>query len=603
LESHRSQVVAVFVVLALGATLSIPHSVGGAPTVQGPFLDSIDLLMTGGETERANLLLSGDVDLAEPSFSSGLSSLQSDPDISVQPKLRNAYGMITINCERWPLNNTALRVAIALALDKADLCATLFGTGAIPVDAALPPVNPFSAEESFSRSYYTADLVAAGALLDSAGFVDSDSDGYRDAPNGTSFSIELLSMSWGITPTIMVHLESQLHLLNINATITDAGMEYMSRIVLSGDYDVGYLGVSFPSLDPTILCSLMYGENTGNGINYGHFSNSSYDALGLSFMTTTSLHDAKQYALALQEILFEQCPIIPVYCIYEYYACRTDEFEGFLMDPVHGLASWWSMINSHLKSQISQGGSLYVGIQGGISSFSPMLEPGTLVNSLIWDTLTRSDYDFNELPMLATSWSFRTNDTDLLLSPGQMVVSFEIRPLTWWSDGSRVTTDDVAASLNMIADSIFDYMCGLDDMVQATAMSLTTVEVLFSTTSYFHLWDAGHAPVMPKTTLDLLSPTAFQSWNPSPNVSGQLVTSGPYRVSSYGSGSYVLLVRNPDFYMKPNVSTETTTTSSITTTTSDGLVHTLDPMLLLIGAGAAVAVVVAIVAIFVMRKR
>lgn len=604
MESHRSQIAAVFVVLALGAALSIPHSVGATPTVQGPFLDTVHLLVCGGETDCDNLLLGGDVDLSEPSLTTGLPSLRSDPDISVQSKLRNGYGMITINCERWPLNNAAMRVAMALALNKTQLCETIYGGDAIPIDAVLPPVNAFSAEGSFSRTYYNADLTAAGALLDAAGFIDSDFDGYRDAPNGTSFSVELLSTPSGITSVVMNHLRTQLDFLDVNTTMTNVTVSaYVPRIVSYGDYDVGFLGQNFPSLDPTILCSLMYGNNTANGINYGHFSNSSYDAVATSLMTTTSFNQAKQDALTLQDMLFEQCPIIPLCCNYQYYACRTDEFEGFQMDPYSGLASWWSIMNSHLKAQTSQGGDLRMAILGQTTCFNPILQAGaasTLVDDLIWDTLTRSDHDFNEVPMLATGWTFRTNATDPLLSPGQMVVSFGIRPVAFWSDGTNVTAADVVASLSMIASTVFDYWFGLDHMVKATAVSTTTVEVLFGTTSYFHLWHAGHAPVMPKATLDLLSPTSFESWNPSPNVPGQLVTSGPYRASSYQSGSYVTLVRNPTFYMKPNASTQTTTTTTTTTTTD--FVYAFDPLVLLVGAGVAVVVVVVGV-VFMIRKR
>ncbi len=561
------------------------------------------------ENNRVNAILDGSIDLIYDRLSDQYPSLTSSSEVSVVGVPRNGYGYLTLNCKAWPLNYPALRRAIALAVNKT-MIADMFSWGADPVDAVLPVGNPFTAEGTFARTYYDADLAAAASLLDSAGFVDTNSDGYREAPNGTAFSIEIISAdtSGSLTHNILSHVQQQLDALGIHSTLEYA-LDWSSRISVTHDYGIAFLGKSFDMLDPLVLCEFM-SDGFANNLATGQFSNATFDSKAALLKATLSETDAATYAAELQQILFEQCPIIPLYTNYFNHAYRND-VGGLSSHAGEGLTSRWSLLHSYFESTASDTDNLDIAIANDIFSFNPIESSkgqSGVVNNLIWDRLLMIDDAMEVHAGLATSWAFQLPGADPSLSPGEMAIVFTIRNDSVWTDGSPVTTQDVAASFNFIADSWFTTNLHLNDLDRAEVISNETVKVVFNSRSFFHLWYAGNAPILPKATLDKYNPDKIDLWDPVPGPSGDLVTSGPYMVSKYVAGDYIALVRNPHYYLQPenlpNTSISTTTTSGATNHTSGNYTTPLmDVNLLTMGfAVGAVVVVVAVGVIFLRRE-
>ena len=101
---------------------------------------------------------------------------------------RLAYNCIAWNLSRPPLDDVRIRRALAMSFDRDTMIRTLYHGEARPVSGPFLPgqwaANPAVAPITYS-------LVAAEALLTSAGWVDGDRDGIRER-DGEPFTIELL---------------------------------------------------------------------------------------------------------------------------------------------------------------------------------------------------------------------------------------------------------------------------------------------------------------------------------------------------------------------------------------------------------------------------
>ena len=69
--------------------------------------------------------------------------------------------------------------------------AHLLGGNAKPLDVPLPEANSWSIEGTLPYSYHEQNTTIANQILDADGFAEIDMDGWREAPNGSDFSVNI----------------------------------------------------------------------------------------------------------------------------------------------------------------------------------------------------------------------------------------------------------------------------------------------------------------------------------------------------------------------------------------------------------------------------
>ncbi|TFG04578.1 hypothetical protein EU538_12155, partial [Candidatus Thorarchaeota archaeon] len=273
----------------------------------GPFVDKIRFEVLAGDETQVEALLADEIDLIgdniDPSY---LPHLDASEHIEIITKLRNGYGYLTINCRKYPLNITALRRAAAFAFDKELVSTDVWDGLAVPQDSVVPQVNPFSIEGQLPYSYYEADVDMANTLLDEAGFLDIDSDDYREAPNGSDFVIKIETAS---SSSIAIEtgniMEDALQAIGINATnvVTDF-YSYLTRLYSHGDYDMAFMGSSFSSLDVDWLGYEYWSENADEPErNFPNFRNVTYDSYREALLHSVDYEEIYTAASNMQEIL------------------------------------------------------------------------------------------------------------------------------------------------------------------------------------------------------------------------------------------------------------------------------------------------------------
>ncbi|MEJ2665643.1 MAG: ABC transporter substrate-binding protein [Deinococcales bacterium] len=162
-----------------------------------------------------------------------------------------------------------------------------------------------------------------------------------------------------------------------------------------------------------------------------------------------------------------------------------------------------------------------------------------LINSVIFEGLTRWDGNALPSPALATKWS---------VSPDGLTWTFDLRPNVKWQDGKPFTADDVAYTFN---DIVLNNKLGANLANIYTPVDhvevVNPLEVKFILKSPFSSlpsYLAYYEGILPKHIFQgVANPFKLPSFN-----KAHPIGTGPFMVQSYVSGAYVRLVRNPNYW-------------------------------------------------------
>ena len=129
-------------------------------------------------------LQGGDVDYIAWAVTAGrVPSLQSDPNIQLEYMSDAGYFYLAFNMKREPMNNLTFRKAVSHLIDKDQIVDVYMGGFGQAGSAAVPPF--FGEWYNPAVTKYAFDVAVANDLLDDAGYIDSNGDGWRDMPDGS----------------------------------------------------------------------------------------------------------------------------------------------------------------------------------------------------------------------------------------------------------------------------------------------------------------------------------------------------------------------------------------------------------------------------------
>lgn len=182
-----------------------------------------------------------------------------------------------------------VRKAVAMGYNKVDILETLGGDqGGTPLVGFVNPANAWAYNTDIQP--YAFDPDAAAALLEEAGWTDSDGDGVREcngcatAEAGTplAFTISYSDILQLFETTALV-AQDQLNDIGFDVTLEKVEWaNYITDIYFGQNYDATPMSNSSASLpDPTIFESLIQSveDVPGSGNNLASYINSEVDAL------------------------------------------------------------------------------------------------------------------------------------------------------------------------------------------------------------------------------------------------------------------------------------------------------------------------------------
>ena len=230
------------------------------------------------------------------------------------------------------LRDRNVRLALAHATDKQKLIdIVLLGFGS-PGLTLIPDGLGHWYNDSLTD--FEFDVAKANQILDDAGYLDTDGDGVREMPDGSSpltfrthwpsdsidapRTAELLSEMWnevGVT-------------LELQAIDPDA---LTAECCPAFDFDIILWGWGSDP-DPNLLLSVYATSEIPNGYNETGYSNPVYDELYIQQGVELDLDKRRELVWQMQEIVFNDVVYIIPFYEQTIEAYRVDRFTGWITD-------------------------------------------------------------------------------------------------------------------------------------------------------------------------------------------------------------------------------------------------------------------------------
>jgi microcin C transport system substrate-binding protein len=194
----------------------------------------------------------------------------------------------------------------------------------------------------------------------------------------------------------------------------------------------------------------------------------------------------------------------------------------------------------YVNPDAPKGGTLTLSGLGSFDSLNPFLLKGISadgLNALVFESLLEKSMDepFSEYGLIAD---------DFYLSDDQLSVTFHINPKARFSNGDRITADDVKYSFDTLMSPAAhpQFRVYYADVKSATVIDESTVRFDFKKRNRELHMIIGEIPIFSKKWA---GDTPFDK-------TGNIVpvASGPYIVDSYDMGKNITYKRNPDYWAK-----------------------------------------------------
>ena len=236
-------------------------------------------------------------------------------------------------CSGHPaLGDRNVRLALAHATDKRKIIdVVLLGLG----DPGLTLV-PMGLSEFYNTDIvdYSYDIAKANQILDDAGYLDTDSDGIRDMPDGSrplTFRLNWPNDST-TAPRVAELLKGMWAQIGVSLELQALDPDTLSSVCCpTFDYDLILWGWGSDP-DPGFLLSVHLTSEIPTGLSETGYSNPEFDELYDQQATAHSKQERVDIINEMQRILHEDVVYIVPYYARAVQAYRTDRFTGWITD-------------------------------------------------------------------------------------------------------------------------------------------------------------------------------------------------------------------------------------------------------------------------------
>lgn len=232
------------------------------------------------------------------------------------------------------LQDVRVRQAIRFALDRQAISDALLAGTVSPTDSIYAS-SPF---EDTSLGVTPSDPAQANALLDEAGWVDSNGDGTRDK-DGVELVLRYSSTNAGWRNNIQAVVQQQLAAVGVG-TILEAypaseffGSWSNNGINAAGEYDIAQYANNTALTNPAnvtvyeaLNCDQIPGEANPGGQNFTGFCSEEMDAAAQVTLSSLDEQERLDAAYTIQSIMRDNAPLINLFPRGDNYAFVATRF-------------------------------------------------------------------------------------------------------------------------------------------------------------------------------------------------------------------------------------------------------------------------------------
>jgi len=303
---------------------------GGAPHV-----DEIDFRVYDGPEALKLALINGEIDAAEALPPGIFDQLQGQPNIATNVGPSGTMDDLAFNFvgKADPsLQNLDVRQAIAYSIDKQAIVDRVMLGYATPGNSVVLPQSARWRWQPDPTQVIGYDPAKAKTLLDQAGYKDVNGDGFRETPGGDPWTLEVLTISdWPNSVDEGKLIVGWMNDIGIKTTIKTVSTSKGYDLWYAQDFDMYVWGWT-ENVDPDFILSIFTSQQCGWWSD-GCWKNATYDSLYQKQRTTISEADRQATVNQMQQMLYEQNPMVVLLYKNDLQAYRSDLFTDFVKTP------------------------------------------------------------------------------------------------------------------------------------------------------------------------------------------------------------------------------------------------------------------------------
>ena len=304
----------------------------------GPNVNAFIFVNYENTDALAQALMLGEIDGATNLNPAQLEQLKADKNIDVISGKELGFMQIGVNSGtevtsgRDPLLlDKKIKQAIELSINKQKILDMVYSGQGTVGTTLINPGNFYHYEPTATelRNY---NPEAAKAMLETAGYKDTNGDGIREDTKGNKLEFELITIADNVEEVKsgqLIAADCKAVGIGLNNVTMDSGA--LNDKIVAGDYDMFIWGWG-ADVDPTVITAVLTTDQIGAS-NEPHFSNARYDELFVKQQQAMDKSARQSLVFEMQKIVYEEAPYIILNYANNIQAIRSDRWTGYKQIP------------------------------------------------------------------------------------------------------------------------------------------------------------------------------------------------------------------------------------------------------------------------------
>lgn len=281
-------------------------------------------------------LKSGEIDYWSGVTSDAKKQLDGVAGIVIKDKTYPEIAFMEINTsENSIFNDIRLRQAICLGMDRDAFCELTDGASQPEYSMIIDSMMYYSEEaDTHFQENYANDMDKAIALLEEAGWVDTDGDGYRDK-DGQILEFGMYASTDSTRQIIVQGMQEQFRQMGMKMNAEAIDWNYVHEYLYADDYDLGIHSLGW--MEPILIMDCCFDDKDAAN-NTPEFNAATADAAA----TIDDAERAEKLGKIQIETLYPEWNMIPLYSPKNYIA-HSEGLEGVNILPNSFI--YWNDLN------------------------------------------------------------------------------------------------------------------------------------------------------------------------------------------------------------------------------------------------------------------
>lgn len=314
---------------------------------QGAYLENITFRVYPDPNALVLAMKNGEVDVSGTTIPVAAQSqlASSNDQFTIKEISSLGYGYFSFSYRNPMLQDQKVREAIAMTIDRDAIVNTALQGGAKAMET---PVSPVFTDLVASEIKFPAfDVEGAKALLEAAGYVDGNNDGFREKDGSPlAFTLTYRSNTANVDSIANIFkTNAEAAGIKITLQMLDVAA-YTDKVTNQHDYDINVIEWGVIDDADTSLATVYHSDSA---LNFMEYQNDIMDEMVTGIKQETDYQKRIEMVNTFQKEFVKELPAINVWVRTNAYGC-SNKFAGWDLTPgLYGIMDCKDIVNVYQK--------------------------------------------------------------------------------------------------------------------------------------------------------------------------------------------------------------------------------------------------------------